>query len=457
MKNNINRNEAIPLSVSFRIAEGHRDHNLRESEVPHADKTRADDNVFFMTQTVEQAFEEVFGEVDRLYMEKNPQIMKKGPYLERVKKQYKDKKDQILNREILVMIGNEHDIETHPELWPIMGKCLSEYLKGFVNRNPYFYVYCAALHMDEATPHIHLMVIPFRDGYDKGMQRQCSLEGALQMQRFKKTSELFAFEVWRNSELDEIERIMNVHGLAVAPGVGVRHIHQPIERYKAMMENLDNRVRAQESLLKDVFHIGKHVFVRTEDFEKFEELAKVYQTHHDLYKGLCTEVDTVTKECNQYLKYLAGQSDILQEKRAELENSLERLKRLEKENASLQKELEAEKQHRINYARRFREVLESEGTATRERDESDTALAEMTKAVSMLIDPNARGYEIEDLDVRSRNILTAIASRGKRTLQKHGKDLDADVEHSEYNLQLPDGINQELYRMMRCQEEEWER
>ena len=166
--------------------------------------------------------------------------------------------------------------------------------------------------------------------------------------------------------------------------------------------------------------------------------------------------DTVTKECNQYLKYLAGQSDILQEKRAELENSLGRLKRLEKENASLQKELEAEKQHRINYARRFREVLESEGTATRERDESDTALAEMTKAVSMLIDPNARGYEIEDLDVRSRNILTAIAARGKRTLQKHGKDLDTDVERSGFNLQLPDGINRELY-MMSCQEEEWER
>ena len=83
MSNNINRNEAIPLSVSFRVAEGHRDHNLRETEVPHADKMRADDNVFFMTQTLEQAFEDVFGEVDRLYMEKNPGMRNKGPYLER--------------------------------------------------------------------------------------------------------------------------------------------------------------------------------------------------------------------------------------------------------------------------------------------------------------------------------------------------------------------------------------
>ena len=311
--------------------------------------------------------------------------------------------------------------------------------------------------MDEATPHIHIMVVPYRDKCTKGMQRQYSMQGAREMQGFKKTPEVDAFEAWRNSELDKIEEIMNAHGLAVAPGVGVRHIHQPIEHYKAMMENLDNRVRTQEPVFQSVLRLGKHTLVRTEDFEKFEELAKVYKTYHNLYKGLCTDVDAVTKECNQYLKYLASQSDILQEKRAELDNSLGRLQHLEKENAYLMQKLETEKRNRSIYERRLRDLLESEGTATRERDESHAALAEMTKAVSMLTDSNARGYEIEDLDVRSRNILMAITSCGKRTLQKHGKDIDADVGCSEYNLQLPDEINQELYRMMCCQEEEWER
>ena len=88
---------------------------------------------------------------------------------------------------------------------------------------------------------------------------------------------------------------MNAHGLAIAPGTGVRHIHQPIERYKALMENLDNRVRAQAPLLKSVGHLGKITIVRTEDFQKFVELGKIYQTHHDLYKKLCTAVDAVTK------------------------------------------------------------------------------------------------------------------------------------------------------------------
>ena len=135
---------------------------------------------------------------------------------------------------------------------------------------------------------------------------------------------------------------------------------------------------------------------------------------------------------------------------------MERLQHLEKENEYLRKKLEVSKQLRADYVRQLEEAQESEAAATRERDESHVVLAEMTKAVSMLTDPNARGYEIENLDMRSRRILTAIAARGKRTLQKHGKDLDTDVERSGFNLQLPDGINRELY-MMSCQEEEWER
>lgn len=33
---------------------------------------------------------------------------------------------------------------------------LTEYMNGFEQRNPNFKVFCAVLHMDEATPHLHI-------------------------------------------------------------------------------------------------------------------------------------------------------------------------------------------------------------------------------------------------------------------------------------------------------------
>ena len=154
------------------------------------------------------------------------------------------------------------------------------------------------------------------------------------------------------------------------------------------------------------------------------------------------------------MKYLAGQSDIIKKKRKELENSLEQLQYLEKEHASLRKEITTAKQFRANYERSLEVAQEAEDLATQERDESNKALKEMVKAVSLLVDPNAPDYEIKGLDVHSRMLLTVIASRGRRILQKRGIDLNEDIDSAGH---LPEEITQELSHMLRYMEEEWER
>ena len=47
--------------------------------------------------------------------------------------------------------------------------CLCEYMKGFQKRNPNFHVFNAVMHLDEATPHLHIDYIPvghFANGLD---------------------------------------------------------------------------------------------------------------------------------------------------------------------------------------------------------------------------------------------------------------------------------------------------
>ena len=38
----------------------------------------------------------------------------------------------------------------------IASACLTEYMQGFQEHNPNFYVFNAVLHLDEATPHLHI-------------------------------------------------------------------------------------------------------------------------------------------------------------------------------------------------------------------------------------------------------------------------------------------------------------
>ena len=46
---------------------------------------------------------------------------------------------------------------------------LDEYYRGFQERNPNLYVFSAHIHMDEATPHLHIDFVPFTTGSKRGL------------------------------------------------------------------------------------------------------------------------------------------------------------------------------------------------------------------------------------------------------------------------------------------------
>ena len=62
---------------------------------------------------------------------------------------------------------------------------LDEYYRGFQERNPNLRVFSAHLHMDEATPHIHIDFVPFTTGSKRGLDTRVSLKQALAAQGFK--------------------------------------------------------------------------------------------------------------------------------------------------------------------------------------------------------------------------------------------------------------------------------
>ena len=65
-------------------------------------------------------------------------------------------------------------------------KVLEKYAQTFQERNPRLYLFNCVLHMDEATPHLHMDYIPVAHGYKSGMETRNSLTKALQQMGFDK-------------------------------------------------------------------------------------------------------------------------------------------------------------------------------------------------------------------------------------------------------------------------------
>lgn len=89
-----------------------------------------------------------------------------------------------------------------------------EYYQQFQKRNPNLYVFSAHLHMDEATPHLHIDFVPFTTGSKRGLDTRVSLKQALAKQGFKGGSRGDTeWSQWVQSEKEQLSAVMERHGI----------------------------------------------------------------------------------------------------------------------------------------------------------------------------------------------------------------------------------------------------
>lgn len=91
---------------------------------------------------------------------------------------------------------------------------LDEYYQGFQERNPLLRVFSAHLHMDEATPHLHIDFVPFTTGSKRGLDTRVSLKQALATQGFKGGSRGDTeWSQWVQSEKEQLAAVMGRYGI----------------------------------------------------------------------------------------------------------------------------------------------------------------------------------------------------------------------------------------------------
>lgn len=201
----------ILTSISIELGKGVLNHNNRKFIADNVDKNRTKDNIEYENISLENAYHHLFDEALKRYNDRQKRSDRKiKNYLEHIQKGKQEKPFY----EIIVQVGNKNDMGVNTHNKDLSKTILDEYMKEFQKRNPNLYVFNAHLHMDEATPHLHIDFIPFTTNSKRGLDTRVSMKQALSSQGFKGgTREETEWSQWVNSEKQELSKVMLEHNV----------------------------------------------------------------------------------------------------------------------------------------------------------------------------------------------------------------------------------------------------
>lgn len=217
------------LSISFRIDEGVVEHNNREFIAKNVDGERIQDNITYCRQDIKDKYNELFGQALAEYNSKQKQASRRIPdYYEHLKKSAKGKPYY----EIVVQFGDMDTCGLTSEKWEEAKLMLDDYIRGFEKRNPNLKVFNAVMHLDEATPHLHIDFIPIAHKVERGLSVKVSMKGALKEQGFTSANRLQnEWSAWEEQERSIMTEILHAHELS-RDVKGVHREHLTVDEYK---------------------------------------------------------------------------------------------------------------------------------------------------------------------------------------------------------------------------------
>ena len=193
-------------TISAEVGKGSVNHNSRKFRAENVDGSRTDLNIDYCNERIRAVYHQLFDEALKRYNEKQARADRRIPnYYEKIRSGNQEKPFH----EIILQIGNKEDMSATGEYAELARTVLDKYYQGFQERNPNLRVFSAHLHMDEATPHIHIDFVPFTTGSKRGLDTRVSLKQALAAQGFKGgTRGATEWAQWVQSEKEQLAAVM---------------------------------------------------------------------------------------------------------------------------------------------------------------------------------------------------------------------------------------------------------
>lgn len=208
-------------------------HNNREFTAANVDRERSEQNIVFVNEDLKRTYNNLFGEALETYNAGKKKTRDKIPdYYEHIRKSKQEK----LFHEAIFQIGNLNDCGCGTEGGQRAAEALTAFAKTFQERNPHLYVFNMVLHMDEATPHLHVDYIPVATEQTRGLSTRVSMKQALKQQGFtgvgQKQTE---WKAWMDREKEVLTEIAQQHEFEII-SLGSNRRHMELPEYRAAIQ-----------------------------------------------------------------------------------------------------------------------------------------------------------------------------------------------------------------------------
>ena len=197
-------------TISAMVGKGSVSHNSRQFNAKNTDPERTHLNINYCNEDIREVYHRLFDDALERFNDKQTRSDRRiDDYYEKIRRGKQEKPFH----ELILQIGNCDDTGATTDVGAQAKAALDEYYRGFAERNPNLCVFSAHLHMDEATPHIHIDFVPFITGSKRGLDTRVSLKQALAAQGFKGgTRRETEWSQWVQSEKEQLAQVMGHYG-----------------------------------------------------------------------------------------------------------------------------------------------------------------------------------------------------------------------------------------------------
>ena len=231
-------------TISFPKGRGHLTHNNRDFICNNVVPERTTWNRIYIQEPLRDAYEKCFGQALRDYnAAQKRKDRQKDDYLKEIENSGNKEKTFYEN---IVQIGKKTDTPVADENGVMTEEAkaaievLDRYAKTFQDRNPNLYLFNCVMHLDEATPHLHIDYIPVAHGYKNGMKTRNSLSKAFQQMGFAKAVSRKQNETvaWQEREREYLTELCREQGIEIEV-LGVQRDNLSLPEYKAAMREVE--------------------------------------------------------------------------------------------------------------------------------------------------------------------------------------------------------------------------
>lgn len=307
-------------TISFMTGKGSVNHNSRKFHAKNTDSERSCLNVEYCNENVKDVYHELFDEALAWYNEKQTRSDRRiDDYYEKIRSGKQEKPFH----EIILQIGDKDNMGAKTENGQLAAKVLDKYMWDFQRRNPTLRVFSAYLHMDEATPHLHIDFVPYTTGSKRGLDTRVSLKQALSALGFKGgTRRETELNQWVAYEKEQLAAVMLEHGIEwEKKGTHEKHLSvldfEKKERAKEVAE-LEQSISDGKERLSDIQIQHRKAVQETEQIRQKgeairQEVSELSETSDLLKKQATTLAEDKKKLLSDNVKLEKQQKKLQQD------------------------------------------------------------------------------------------------------------------------------------------------